>query len=220
MRTDLLLMNNQSLLTGLKHNLTFATDSQINKAILQRFQTYETLYEDNELNRSLLEDTVTRWSDYFNQLAKTRGWTDSATIFKYDPIENYRRNESEESTRTPNLSTINDSTRTPDLETVTKGDGEAEDVRNSSGYNTSNYTPTDKTKGTTKNNSATTQSGTDKVHTENVETGEDKNERSLLAYGNIGTMTTQEMITQERGIIINIISDYVDKFAEDFAVTI
>lgn len=47
-------------------------------------------------------------------------------------------------------------------------------------------------------------------------TGTQENERDLTVHGNIGTVTTQDMIKQEREIILNCLDWYVDKFREDF----
>ena len=58
-------------------------------------------------------------------------------------------------------------------------------------------------------------------HNYNKLSGTDLTEKgyNLNAYGNIGTMSTQQMIQMERDIIINVLAFYVEKFSKCFNIT-
>lgn len=62
----------------------------------------------------------------------------------------------------------------------------------------------------------------DAAHNYNQLSGKDSTAKNyeLEAYGNIGTMSTQDMIRMERDIIINVLAFYVEKFSKCFNVKI
>lgn len=70
--------------TGLTHNLSFATDAEVNAALIRRYRLYNWLTPSVTANRAMLEDVAFRWKDYINQLYDT-------TQYEYDPISNYDR---------------------------------------------------------------------------------------------------------------------------------
>lgn len=202
-----LLKNNLQILAKLNHNLPFADDDYINRAILNRYANYELLYDTDGDNERVLIDNILRWSDYFIQLAKLQGWSSTFLTlngdYSYNPIENYNRTESTSDKRQTNSDTT--------INTNTSTNSQTTENNNSSGYNTNTFTPVSNTTSTGSAEGAT--SSTDKNATS------DNAERSSKISGNIGVTTTAQMIAQERQLIMNLVSDYVDKFADCFNIT-
>ena len=172
---------------NLKHNLTFVTDGEVNQRILTKYRLYEYLTPCEKDNIAILQSIIDEWSTYTNKLYET-------TMYEYDPIENYRRVETEHSEG--EFDENNDQTETPTNRKTTASH---------SGYEINN-------------NLATTSeveiSGTVNVKTDRD--GTNSNNRTLDARGNIGITTTQSLIQQERDLIVDCTEFYVRKFAEAF----
>ena len=111
----------------------------------------------------------------------------------YNPIENYRRIETEHSEG--EFDENNDQTETPTNRKTTSSH---------SGYENNNLTKTAEVE----------VSGTVNVKTDRD--GTNSNDRTLDARGNIGITTTQSLIQQERDLIVDCTEFYVRKFAEAF----
>ena len=173
-------------ITSLKHNLSFATDGEVNKHILTRYRLYEYLTPCEPDNKAILQSIIDEWSTYVNKLYET-------TLYEYNPIENYHRYEKEH--KEGEFDENNDSTETPKNRKTTTSN---------SGYENNNLTKTAEVE----------ISGTVNVKTDKDGTNSD--DRDLEAWGNIGTMSTQDMIDQERKLIIDCLDFYVKKFAEAF----
>lgn len=141
-----------------------------------------------------LRFSINQWSKHRVDI-----WTHflETTRYEYNPIENYDRTEEEESESTKDDTMTSSTTRTG-----SDTDTEAVSAFNSSGL-------TDHTQSTTSYGSGS--SGTDTVD------ATDTFKRTLKVHGNIGVMSSQDMIRQEREIadfdIIDIIvSEYKKKF--------
>ena len=114
------------------------------------------------------------------------------TLFQYNPIENYDMEEKGKDKRTPDLT---DETTYGGTNTYSE-----------TGYDVPR-TLYDKGKNTAGGKDTTTKKGTE------------TNDHELRRHGNIGTMTTQQMIEMERKIILDTLSWYVNKFRECFNVS-
>lgn len=110
------------------------------------------------------------------------------TLYKYNPIENYDRTE-ESTDVTHGTSTAHS---TADTDSTLKN----------SGYNSDALTVTQGTESGTVADSNGTSDGTLK--------------RNSHIHGNIGTVSTQMMIEQERRIILDVLDFYISKFANCF----
>lgn len=159
-------------------------------AILEETSDFPVLITDLET----LRFAITQWSKHRVDIWKHFLET---TRYEYNPIENYDRTETEDTTSNKDDTMTSSTTRT----------GADTDTESVSAFNAAGLT--DHTKSTTSYGSGS--SGTDTVK------AEDKFKRTLKVHGNIGVTSSQDMIKQEREItdfdIIDIIvSEYKKKF--------
>lgn len=215
--------------------------------ILMEGAELEILYPDAVFMKS----AIAAWS-YKEKLVWQRIHT--ASLLEYNPIENYRRNETEsiETSKTEQHSgndttshtgtdttahTGTESSTTSNTNTATGSDSGTIDHK-VTGYdsNTLVQQSQDSTTGTSSSqdtqtgNSAVTHNTQDAIthntqdqltHGEQIQhTGDDA--RTLLAYGNIGVTTSQEMLSQELEIApkLNTISAIVDSFIKRFCILV
>lgn len=204
---------------ALSHNLTFATDEEVNAILLRRYRNYDYLTPSVVANTNILKTVIDAWSDYANKLYET-------TIYEYDPLLNYDMKEEGEIIDEKHKGSKTASgvditvTDTPRTERVTEEYGY--------GYDTdANGAPYGKTK-------ELAPTGTDSRHTtgnaaNNTTTYEDisatifdKDIRKFNLYrrfGNLGVTKTQDLIEAERRIIIHVLEVYVEKFAVCFDIS-
>ena len=114
------------------------------------------------------------------------------TQYNYDPTENYNRHE-----------TYTDTNRS---EGVTAYTGKNSNEQKVSAYDSPEYKPSELTNVSDKNNSNSRATG--------------KTEHRSHIHGNIGVTTTQEMIKQEREIILNLYNVIIDDFKNRFCILI
>lgn len=162
----------------------------------------------------------------------------TASLLEYNPIENYRRNETEsiETSKTEQHSgndttshTGTESSTSSNTNTTTGSDSGTIDHK-VTGYDSNTLVQQSQDSTTGSSSSQDTQSGNSAVthntqdqltHGEQIQhTGDDA--RTLLAYGNIGTMTTQDMLSQELEIApkLNTMSVIVDSFIKRFCILV
>ena len=162
----------------------------------------------------------------------------TASLLEYNPIENYRRNETEsiESSKTEQHSgndttshTGTESSTSSNTNTTTGSDSGTIDHK-VTGYDSNTLVQQSQDSTTGSSSSQDTQSGNSAVthntqdqltHGEQIQhTGDDA--RTLLAYGNIGVTTSQEMLSQELDIApkLNTISAIVDSFIKRFCILV
>lgn len=190
------------LIQSLNHGLIFANDAAVNNALLTKYSLWDYLTPCDADNLNILNANINRWRDEANQLYKT-------TLFEYNPIENYNMKEHSKDVRTPDLT----DERTPDL---TDEISYASSTTNSeSDYDTPRVL-LDKAKSENGGSDTTTHTRTDTT----THTGTDTNDHELTRAGNIGVTTTQQMIEQERKIIIDCLAWYVAKFEHCFTVSL
>lgn len=123
------------------------------------------------------------------------------TLYEYDPIENYNRMEDYwENNDDYNVNNANSHT--------TSDDGSLSEV---SPYNAENFLNESKVTGNSESNR------TDEI----TDTNERKKKGGIHAHGNIGVTTTQQMIEQERNVILYDVYDQISKmWAKEFVVQI
>ena len=162
----------------------------------------------------------------------------TASLLEYNPIENYRRNETEsiETSKTEQHSgndttshTGTESSTSSNTNTTTGSDSGTIDHK-VTGYDSNTLVQQSQDSTTGSSSSQDTQSGNSAVthntqdqltHGEQIQhTGDDA--RTLLAYGNIGVTTSQEMLEQEMNIApkLNTISAIVDSFIKRFCILV
>lgn len=162
----------------------------------------------------------------------------TASLLEYNPIENYRRNETEsiETSKTEQHSgndttshTGTESSTSSNTNTTTGSDSGTIDHK-VTGYDSNTLvqqsqdstTGTSSSQDTQSGNSAVTHNTQDQLtHGEQIQhTGDDA--RTLLAFGNIGVTTSQEMLSQELDIApkLNTISAIVDSFIKRFCILV
>lgn len=162
----------------------------------------------------------------------------TASLLEYNPIENYRRNETEsiETSKTEQHSgndttshTGTESSTSSNTNTTTGSDSGTIDHK-VTGYDSNTLVQQSQDSTTGSSSSQDTQSGNSAVthntqdqltHGEQIQhTGDDA--RTLLAFGNIGVTTSQEMLSQELEIApkLNTISAIVDSFIKRFCILV
>lgn len=179
------------LIQNLRHNLGFVSDQEVNDKILTKYRLYEYLTPCDPDNTAILQSIINDWSDYVIKLYET-------TQYDYDPLLNYDRHEVTDDNGAHSAGSHSTTVNTPNGR---------QQITHNSGYNASaTLAPTQKieVQGTETNTATGTSSGEDEAH------------RRSHIYGNIGVMTSQQMIQQERDLIIDPVEFYVSKFADAF----
>ena len=186
-------------------------------------------------NPVVMKNIIAIWS------AKEKPYWDrvyAASQAEYNPIENYRRNESEtiEDDRTEEHSgndvarasgsdSQSGSSTTTDTESGTDtvlnkvtGFDSNTLVTHDSSDTTYGHVDTNVASGSNTNTYGRTDTMT---HGEKIEHG-GTTERTVLAYGNIGVTTSQEMLTQEMELakIINVIPIIIESFKDRFCIMV
>lgn len=235
MRRSLKVGQHPDPIANLVHNVSFATDEQINTMIERRYRLYEWLTPNDYANQMMLQSVIDQWAAYCDKIYAT-------TQYEYNPILNYDRHEegaeitgrhkgSKRSMNTDIKAETNSDvteTTTPRVERVTENYsfGMGSDPGGSLSGKSVEVEPTGteevKTSGTAANNYVQT-SGTAANNYERYEDIDANTyDKDVLefedrrTYGNIGTMTTQQMIREERDITIDVLAMYVEKFGECF----
>ena len=161
-----------------------------------------------------------------------------ASLLKYDPIENYRRNETEtiEDSRTEEHSGTDRNTASgSDVNTGSSNSSDVESGTDTttnkiSGYDSNTLVEHDSSDVSYGHRNTNTATGTNTQqygridsmqHGEKIEHG-GATERSVLAFGNIGTMTSQNMLTQEAEVakIIQVVPIIIDSFINRFCILV
>lgn len=166
----------------------------------------EVLYTDP----TFMQQAITAWAKkqapVWQELADT-------LFYEYDPIENYYRREhwSDDMTAGQTHTT----TYTPTTTDTTKYTPGTSDTSTNSvtGYNGSSFSDHDKTVLTHTGFDTTELSHTGYDTTAVVGSGKDNNTRDGYARGNIGVMSTQQMIEMQRDVVKFNLMDYI---IEDF----
>ena len=161
-----------------------------------------------------------------------------AAQLEYNPIENYRRNETEtiEDDRTEqhsgsDVNTASGQDGVNANSTVNEeAGGDDRTDNNITGYDSNTLVPNTEQEvyygktidTTTEADQTTTYGKTDTFqHGEKIEHG-GTTERTVLAYGNIGVTTSQEMLTQEMEVakIINVMNIIIESFKNRFCLMV
>ena len=70
------------MITALTHNLTFATDAEVNEHLTTLFRNYDYLTNSDTANHYILQSVIDAWRNYANELYATK-------LLEYDPLEDY-----------------------------------------------------------------------------------------------------------------------------------
>lgn len=211
---------NQTLITNLTHNLSFASDEDINERLLLRYRNYDFLTPDPAANAAMLEDVIKSWTDQIKKLYET-------TMYEYDPLWNYDLKETGKiidekhkgnKTSTGINLTVTDTPRT-----------ERETDEYGYGYDTSESSPAPTGKTIERAPTGTDQRSTVGNAAQNYTQQEDisgtvfdKDVHTFDEYhkfGNVGVTATQDLIAKQREIIIDVIDIYIEKFADCFNIS-
>lgn len=175
------------LIENLRHNLTFVTDKEVNKRLLNKFGLFKFLTPCDPDNQRILQSIIDEWSDYFNEYFRIYNMRHDKS---YEPLTNYHRWEKLRNTHgdttDTNVDKITGRTKTYD-----------------SGYNSDADTLTSRVE--TEN---------DPAHSKNVAIGNDNDDNEI--WGNIGVTTAQQMLQEELDLIEDLVNSYCNKFAEAF----
>lgn len=170
-------------------------------------------------NPTVMKNIIGIWSQkeqpYWNRIYK-------ASLLEYDPIENYRRNETEtiEDDRTEQHSGSDVNTGSSSSSDVESGTDST--TNKISGYDSNTLVNHDSSDINYGHRNTNTASGTNtQQYGEKIEHG-GTTERSVLAFGNIGTMTSQDMLTQEAEVakIIQVVPIIIDSFKDRFCLQV
>lgn len=170
--------------------------------LLMECAEFEILYTDP----NFMKYAIKAWSGMMvgiweKQLATTK--------YQYDPISNYDRNEN----YTDTITGTQNSTRTPNL-TDELSNGL---VQTSAQNSYENAGMVDAVKTTNSGKDTTTHTGNEQIYAADNRTVQ----HYARAYGNIGVTTTQQMIEQERDVILfNMFEIIINDFKERFCLMI
>lgn len=190
------LNQNPQMLDAVTFGLDFWSDADVRKAMKMHYLLQDWVYPDAKLMAAQLQAVADLQKDYYNKLWET-------TQYKYDPIENYNMVEE----------VIKDKTTTTDNGTSTTHPGEE-------GYNTrtDNYNYPDD-EGTEKRVAANNDTITGSMVNDSSNTHTNEREYKFQRHGNIGVTTSQQMIDQERKLLIHIDEMYLREFDDYFMIT-
>ena len=186
-------------------------------------------------NAVVAKDLIGIWSrkelPYWDRVYK-------ASLLEYNAIENYRRNETEsisddksEKHSGSDVATAGGSDSQSGSSSSTETNSGTDTVNNSTtGYDSNDFVPHDKSQTAYGHQVADSATGTNTQtygRTDTMQHGEKIDHtgttaRQLLAYGNIGTMTSQDMLTQEIEVakIVNVIPIIIDSFKDRFCIMV
>ena len=203
----------------------------VKNSILTECAELEVLYP----NPTVMKNMIGLWS--YKEMPYWQRVYDASQL-EYNPIENYRRNENEtviddrsEEHSGSDVNTAGGSDSSTGTAQSQEIEGGTDTTKNKiSGYdsntlvdNTEASTQYGHTVGSGSNASnSTTYGRTDTLrHGEKID-HDGRTERRMLAYGNIGVTTSQEMLTQELEIakIINVVPIIIESFKDRFCLMV
>ena len=199
--------------------------------ILAECAELEFLYPNPEVAKNLIAIWSQKELPYWDRIYK-------ASLLQYDPIENYRRNETEniidgktEEHSGSDVARAGGSDSQSGSSSSTETNSGTDTITNSvNGYDSNDFVSHDKSQtqhGHIISNSASGSNTQQYGRTDTMQHGEKikhdgTTARQLLAYGNIGTMTSQDMLTQEIEVakIVNVIPVIIDSFMNRFCILV
>lgn len=195
----------RNLLNRLSFNVKFTDDHTIRTSIYSAYLGGKTLWNDYDVMMIKMQYVANDIRDEFDKLYETMQ-------YEYNPIENYRLNESFQEHSAEDFSA--ESGNNENGSSTSNTNDEASRNENIYGYNTTVSSP-DNLTSSSENSNTNSDYNSSKQSTETSNDMKDLN-HNMLRYGNIGVMTTQQMIQQERDLILNLLSDYVNRFSKLF----
>lgn len=145
----------------------------------------------------------------------------NASMFVYDPIVNYDRNETSTITETRDLSSVTDNDGTTTGNGSTKNSGKITTTEYRSGFNSNSPVISDKEETAPEDETTTTNSATTKNKVTTGDTGTVITENTVKVKGNIGVTTSQKMIQEERELsMFHLVDHIVDDFKSNFCILV
>lgn len=178
------------LIENLRHNLTFVTDKEVNRRLLNKFGLFKFLTPCDPDNQRILQSIIDEWSDYFNEYFRIYNMRHDKS---YEPLTNYHRWE-----KLANSHYDQSHTDVDPKVTVTEN--------YHAGNENNDTTLTNKSRNLIENG--------EKPTSDNVASGVDVDNNEI--YGNIGVTTAQQMLQEELDLIEDLVNSYCNKFAEAF----
>lgn len=202
---------NLSLPTGIDKNAVVDD-------ILLRGGEFEVLYADPYFLRDSLVTWSKKWYWTFNR------WLNAINI-EYNPLENYDRMEegTETGTDEGSISSNNTNVRTDNLIETQASTDNVTTENTVSAFDSSTYSPHDKTHTLNENTYATHNEGQQTVTNENTGTSEvnTSKQHNLHIHGNIGVTTSQQMLQSEIDIaMFNLYDKIADVFLQEYVIPI
>lgn len=205
--------------------------SIVTNNILAECAELEFLYPSAEVAKDLIGIWSRKELPYWDRVYK-------ASLLKYDPIENYRRNETEsisddktEEHSGSDVARAGGSDSQSGSSSSTETNSGTDTVTNATtGYDSNDFVSHDRSQTSHGHQVSDSASGSNTQtygRTDTMQHGEKIDHtgttaRQLLAYGNIGTMTSQDMLTQELNVakIVNVIPIIIDSFKDRFCIMV
>ena len=199
--------------------------------ILAECAELEFLYPNPEVAKNLIGVWSAKELPYWDRVYK-------ASLLEYNAIENYRRNESESITdgkteqhSGSDIATAGGSdSQSGNSNSTETNSGTDTSTNTVTGYDSGDYVPHDKNEmqhGHVVTDYASGSNTQTYGRTDTMQHGEKiqhngTSARMMLAYGNIGTMTSQDMLTQEIEVakIINVIPIIIESFINRFCILV
>lgn len=216
-----LTLKNQTLFDNMNLPAGIDKDTVVNNILLEG-SDFEVVYPDPDFMRS----AIGVWSNkHYHTFEK---WI-AAQNLSYNPIENYDRMEDWTDTLDSDTTNTNVDTTTENTDTTVNTTGEQTDsgsVENTvSAFDADTYQPAEKSDtDNTTNTSTDTSSDVDFTHNSTITDTGTKDDTSVhtgRVHGNIGTLTTQEMLKSEYEIArFNIVQQITDLFLTEFCILI
>lgn len=216
-----LTIKNQTLFDNMNLPAGIDKDTVVDNILLEG-SDFEVLYPDPDFMRA----AIGVWSNkYYHTFEK---WI-AAQNLEYNPIENYDRIEDWTDTLDSDTTNTNIDTTTENTDSTVNTTGEQTDsgsVENTvSAFDADTYQPAEKSDtDNTTNTSTDTSSDVDFTHNSTITDTGTKDDTSVHTgriHGNIGTLTTQEMLKSEYEIArFNIVQQITDLFITEFCIMI
>lgn len=176
--------------------------------ILLRGGEFEVLYPDI----TFLKNAIGTWSDKWMHTMER--WVNVMNS-EYNPIENYDRKENWTDVNQRNSSTSRTESATGKDNSVSSGNGSTENTR--SAFDSSTYQPHDKS--TSASNGINTSKSETTAAGNTTDASNELLQKSGRAHGNIGVMSTQDMVKQELDLYYwNLYEEIADLFISELCI--
>ena len=193
--------NNQSLFDDIVIPASIDKDTLVNNILLESAE-FEVLYSNPSFMHQAIQLWFHKWNRTFNK------WMEVLEL-KYNPLDNYDRSEEwTDASGTSASGTVSDESHG-----TTNDNGSS--FNNVSAYDSDTFEPSEKS------SSSSNASVDNKTDTKTKSTTDTSSKHVGRVHGNIGVMSTQELITRELEVDkFNVYNQIVDMFLREFCLLI